>query len=233
MKLFFHPNPTLDSILSEEESVHAIKVLRLKENDRITIIDGKGNQFEAKIISSNAKKCQFEVLEKRTSIKHPYFLHVAVAPTKSIDRIEWFIEKAIEIGIDEISFLNCAHSERKNINIERIEKIAMSAMKQSLNLYFPKINDIVPFAKFVTQPRTEAAYIAHLEDGERKYFGTEIAKKDSILLLIGPEGDFSKEEIKLALDSKYSPVNLGQSRLRTETAALAGCFITNTIKNYL
>ncbi len=233
MKLFFHPHPTTDLVLSEEESLHAIKVLRLKEKDAIVIIDGKGCLYEAEITSANSKKCGFVLLTKKETKKHPYYLHIAVAPTKSIDRIEWFIEKAIEVGIDEISFLTCAHSERKNINLERIEKIAVSAMKQSMNLYLPIVNELISFTKFVSTSRNEACFIAHLEEGERKYFGKEISQKDKILILIGPEGDFSKEEIRLALDNNYTPVSLGESRLRTETAALASCFITTTLKNLL
>ena len=232
MKLFFHPNPTTDQTLSEEESLHAIKVLRLKEHDNITIIDGKGNQYEAEIIHAHPKKCGFKILNSKKEIKdRSYFLHLAVAPTKSIDRIEWLVEKAVEVGIDEISFLQCHHSERKNISAERIEKIAISAMKQSKNLYLPKINEMILFNKFISVPRKENCYIAHLEEGDRKLFQKEISDKADILILIGPEGDFSPEEIQLALNNNYIPVSLGTSRLRTETAALGACFITNTIKN--
>lgn len=232
MKLFFHPNPTADLILSEEESLHAIKVLRLNEQDTLTIIDGKGSLFEAQISNAHPKKCGFTILNSKKEQKNrSYNLHLAIAPTKSIDRMEWLVEKAVEIGVDEISFLQCDRSERKNINIERIEKIAISAMKQSMNLYLPIINEMILFNKFISTPRTEDCFIAHLEEGERKLFQKKISDKDNILILIGPEGDFSKEEIKLALDNKYTPVSLGASRLRTETAALAACFITNTIKN--
>jgi 16S rRNA (uracil1498-N3)-methyltransferase len=230
MKLFFHPNPVSEPVLSEEESIHAIKVLRLKENDLITIIDGRGHLYEAEINKANAKKCGFTILKTREETKkHSYRLHIAVAPTKSIDRMEWFIEKAIEIGVDEISFLLCEHSERKNINLERIEKIVVSAMKQSMNLYLPILHETMSFSEFISKPKKETCYIAHLEEGERKLFKNEIQGQQNILLLIGPEGDFSQEEIQEAIDNKYIPVSLGESRLRTETAALAACFICNTI----
>jgi 16S rRNA (uracil1498-N3)-methyltransferase len=232
MKLFFHPNPISEPVLSEEESIHAVKVLRLKEKDSITIIDGRGHVYEAEINKANAKKCGFTILQtKEKSKNHSYHLHVAIAPTKSIDRIEWFIEKAVEIGVDEISFLLCEHSERKNINMERIEKIVISAMKQSMNLYLPILHEMVSFSQFISKPKKESCYIAHLEEGDRKLFKNEILLQQNILILIGPEGDFSKEEIKLALDNNYTPVNLGESRLRTETAGLAACFICNTVKN--
>jgi 16S rRNA (uracil1498-N3)-methyltransferase len=232
MKLFFHPNPVVDAALNEEESMHAIKVLRLKEKDLIHIIDGKGNLYEAEINKAHAKKCGFRILtDKNEKKKHSYYLHIAIAPTKNIDRIEWFVEKAVEIGIDEITFLQCEHSERKNINQERIEKIAVSAMKQSMNLYLPILNEMTSFSKFLSLPKKENCFIAHLEDGERKLFKKEINNSENILILIGPEGDFSKEEIKEALAQRYVPVSLGESRLRTETAALAACFICSTVKN--
>lgn len=231
MKLFFHPDPLAELVLNEEESLHATKVLRLKEGDTISILDGKGKRYEAEITKANAKKCGFKIIETFSQEKtQNYSLHVAVAPTKSIDRIEWFVEKAIEVGIDEISFLLCDRSERKNINIERIEKIALSALKQSMNLYLPKINELESFSKFVSAKRDETGFIAHLEEGERKSFKKEIAAQEKILILIGPEGDFSEDEIKLAISNGFIPVSLGESRLRTETAALAACFICNTIK---
>ncbi|HVD97149.1 MAG TPA: 16S rRNA (uracil(1498)-N(3))-methyltransferase [Cytophagaceae bacterium] len=231
MKLFYHPDPLQELSLSEEESLHATKVLRLKEGDHISLLDGKGHRYEAELIKANAKKCSFKILETfEEQKKRSYSLHLAVAPTKNIDRIEWFVEKAVEIGIDEISFLQCEHSERKNINTERIEKIAVSALKQSMNLYLPVIHELVPYKKFISEKRDEHCFIAHLEEGDRKVFKQEIIDKERILILIGPEGDFSKEEIQLALAHGYIPVTLGESRLRTETAALAACFICNTIK---
>ena len=231
MKLFYHPDPLAELALSEEESLHATKVLRMKEGDEFTLLDGKGHQYRAEITSAKAKKCTFKIIDSKTeNNKRNYRLHIAVAPTKNIDRIEWFIEKAIEVGVDEISFLLCEHSERKNINLERIEKIAVSALKQSMNLYLPVLNDLIPYSKFISSTKTETCYIAHLEEGDRKLFKQEIRDKANILLLIGPEGDFTKEEIDLAIQHQYTPVSLGESRLRTETAALAGCFICDTLK---
>ncbi|HSZ25055.1 MAG TPA: 16S rRNA (uracil(1498)-N(3))-methyltransferase [Cytophagaceae bacterium] len=231
MKLFFHPNPTEDPLLNEEESLHAIKVLRLKEKDPISIIDGKGHLYNAEISKANPKKCGFTIFNTiEEQKKRSYYIHIAVAPTKNIDRMEWLVEKAVEIGIDEISFLLCDRSERKNINLERIEKIAVSAMKQSMNLYLPILHEMIPFSEFAAMPQKEVGYIAHLAEGERKLFKTEIAEKNSVLILIGPEGDFSKNEIQLALTHHYIPVSLGENRLRTETAALAACFTCHLMK---
>jgi len=229
MKLFYNPDYATN-ILSEEESLHAVKVLRLKEGDEIYVLDGKGGIHKSQIAQANAKKCGYRVIESEVHRRtRSYHLHVAVAPTKNIDRIEWFVEKAIEVGIDEISFLLCDRSERKNINMERIEKIAVSAMKQSMNLHLPTLNPMISFKDFVYVKREEDLYIAHLEDGERKLFKQEIEQKDKILLLIGPEGDFNSEEIKTAIANNFIPVSLGESRLRTETAALAACFVCSTI----
>lgn len=231
MKLFYHPDPLHEPLLSEEESLHATKVLRMKEGDRFLILDGKGNRYEAMITSTKARKCGFKILDSNAEpVKRNYRLHIAVAPTKNIDRIEWFVEKAIEAGVDEISFITCEHSERKHINLERIEKIAISALKQSMNLYLPVLHEMIPFHKFVAANRNESCYIAHLEEGHRKLFKEEIADKNNILLLIGPEGDFTRGEIELAVQRQYIPVSLGENRLRTETAALAGCFICSTVK---
>jgi 16S rRNA (uracil1498-N3)-methyltransferase len=232
MNLFFHPNPSETLVLSEEESMHAVKVLRLKEGETILLLDGKGNKYEAVITKAAPKKCAFSISTIHTETKkRTYRLHMAVAPTKSIDRTEWWVEKAIEIGIDEISFLQCERSERKNLNLERIEKIAISALKQSMNLHLPKLNPLTSFTDFIAAHSSTPVYMAHLGTGERRLFKNEIVSTTAITLLIGPEGDFSAAEIKLAQDRNIIAVSLGDSRLRTETAALAGCFICHTLKN--
>ncbi len=230
MRLFFHPNPESENQLSEEESQHAVKVLRLKEKDPISIIDGKGHLFAAEISKANFKKCEFRILSKKQyPLTRNYYLHIAIGPTKNIDRTEWFVEKAVEIGIDEISFLQSEHSERKNINIERIEKIAVSAMKQSMNMYIPKINPLISYSTFILENKNTANFIAHLEEGERKLLKNEVTGKQNICILIGPEGDFSPEEIKLALQNQFIPVSLGESRLRTETAGIVACNTVNLV----
>jgi 16S rRNA (uracil1498-N3)-methyltransferase len=232
MRLFYHPYPTSDSFLSEEESLHAVKVLRLQEGDTIRLMDGKGYWYDAKITKAHAKKCTFQIVQQSSlAPRRSYRLHIAVAPTKSIDRTEWFVEKAVEAGIDEISFLQCEHSERKNINLERFEKIVVSALKQSTNLYLPTLHPMVPFRQFAAQALSSQKFIAHLEDGERKLLKNELAATDDILILIGPEGDFSPEEIDFALKQGFAPVSLGESRLRTETAALAACFTCHIVKS--
>lgn len=228
MNLFYHPTPSIP-ILSEVESTHAIKVLRLKEGDTIQLLDGIGGFHTAIISKGHAKHCEILIQESRiTPRPRSYRLHIAVAPTKSADRIEWFVEKAIEIGVDELSFLHCEHSERKNMNLDRIEKIVVSALKQSMNFYKPILNPMVSFNQFVQNQPSSSRYIAHLEEGEKTLFKNVIQGNSSITLLIGPEGDFSPKEIQLALGNSFMPVSLGETRLRTETAALAGCFICNT-----
>jgi 16S rRNA (uracil1498-N3)-methyltransferase len=224
MNIFYHPSLHESTILSEDESMHAIKVLRIREGDTVSITDGKGNLYEATIQEANPRKCALSNLQLlQKSEPKPYRLHVAIAPTKNIDRIEWFVEKAIEVGIDEISFLLCDRSERKNINLERIQKIAVSAMKQSLHFQLPILNELISFDKF-TSTYTQG-FIAHLEEGMRYHLKDKVVETKDLTIIIGPEGDFSNEEISKALAKNYVPVSLGKNRLRTETAGLAACFI--------
>lgn len=209
------------AVLITEESWHCARVLRKKTGDKIHLIDGKGHSFEAELSFVSEKKCEAKILSGPVEQKkHPYFLHLAIAPTKQIDRIEWMVEKCVEIGIDEISFIQCKNSERVNVKTERILKIVESAVKQSLQAYIPKVNELTPFNKFVQDGTGDIKLIAHCEKAEKKVFKSFDIKNKSILILIGPEGDFSPDEIQLAIKNNFEALSLGENRLRTETAGL-------------
>lgn len=236
MQLFYHPDIEPLSVLtafSKEESRHLIRVLRKKRGDQILITDGKGNVYRAEIIDDNDKKCEVQVLKsERKPDSKGYRLHVAIAPTKSNDRFEWFLEKATEIGIDEISPIVCEHSERKKINLERCEKVLLSAMKQSLKFHLPKINDLQNFNELIQSASEEAKILAHCADEDKKSLHELISDQNDILVLIGPEGDFSPREIEKATVSGFKSLDLGTSRLRTETAGVVVCSITSFIKEF-
>jgi 16S rRNA (uracil1498-N3)-methyltransferase len=224
---FYAPDIMENPVLPEDESLHCTRVLRLKNGDTVTITDGKGFLCEAMLEAVNPKQCKVEILRRikpeKTFEAH---IHIAVAPTKNIDRMEWFVEKATEMGINEITFLKCEHSERKDINLLRINKIAVSAMKQSQKAFLPDIREMIDFKTFINRSFQEMKMIAHCENTERKPMTSLYAHNSDALVLIGPEGDFSKEEINQAINADFIPVSLGNSRLRTETAALVAC---NTI----
>ncbi len=228
MQLFYNPNIS-ESIkevtFDKEESRHIIKVLRMKEGDTIKITNGKGSFFDAEIISANPKGCLVKIISEEVQQPLPYQLHLAVAPTKLNDRYEWFLEKATEIGITEITPIICDHSERKTIKPERYEKILQSAMKQSLKAFLPVLNEAVSFKDFVTSENTSEGLncIAHCEETDKKSLKSVLLPKKKTTILIGPEGDFSSEEIELAKKVGFIPVTLGESRLRTETAAIVAC----------
>lgn len=234
MQLFYSPDitPPLYT-LSEEESGHCVRVLRLKEGDSLHITDGKGTLYRAEVEDAHPKHCTIRIVEEhREWEKRPYSLTVAVAPTKNIDRIEWFVEKATECGIDRIVPILCDHSERKVIKGERLEKIAISAMKQSLKAYLPTIEPLTPIRELLAEPFDGVRLIAHCEeDMERIFMGNLIDKGDNVMVLIGPEGDFSKEEIVAARKAGFREVTLGKERLRTETAALAAAMFTAFVNN--
>lgn len=204
----------------KEESRHIVKVLRKKEGDTIQITNGKGSLFSSEIIFASEKKCEVKITEETVYEPMPYYLHLAVAPTKMNDRYEWFLEKATEIGISEITPIICEHSERTAFKADRFEKILQSAMKQSLQFYLPKLNEPVAYNTFVKQQRDGQLFIAHCEETDKKLLKTELQPKQKATILIGPEGDFSTKEIELALAQQYIPVSLGNTRLRTETAAV-------------
>ncbi|RNI30512.1 16S rRNA (uracil(1498)-N(3))-methyltransferase [Rufibacter latericius] len=234
MHLFFTPDlqPSDTSYtLSEEESKHAARVLRLSQGEAVTLIDGRGGWFEAEIAEPNPKKTKISILQHHQDFgQRKYRVHIAVAPTKNMDRMEWFVEKAVEMGIDEITFLQCARSERKNLNLARLEKIAISAMKQSMKSYLPVLNPLTRYPDFLKQPHEGQRFIAHLVEGqERHSLAKSLSGEDTYTVLIGPEGDFSPEEVNQALEAGFKPVTLGQSRLRTETAALAACHTIHVV----
>jgi len=221
---FFHVPQPSTGVLPEEESLHAARVLRLEAGDVISLLDGKGGLYTAEITIPHAKRCGFRILSERTKgTGRDYRLHVAIAPTKNIDRLEWFVEKAVEIGVDEITPLLCRFSERKQLNIDRIEKILIAACKQSVQTVFPKLNPLTPFEELVSLAPEGCKCIAHCYPLEKKDFKMQITGQTDLLILIGPEGDFSLEEVELAVSNGFIPVTLGESRLRTETAGIMSC----------
>jgi len=224
MYLFYTPNIDTENYLSEEESAHCVRVLRYTRGDEILLTDGRGNTYNARITNPHPKHCEFEILSKERQQKsHDFYLHIAIAPTKNIERMEWMVEKCTEIGVDEITPLLCRYSERKQIREDRLEKIILSAAKQSLTPYLPKLNSLTDYSSFVSQAKEETRFIAHCYKEEKRELKDEIQKGKSCLVLIGPEGDFSEEEVKKALSSGFVPVSLGNSRLRTETAGVVAC----------
>ena len=217
--------------LHEEESNHLINVRRLKIGEIVRITDGEGQLFISEIRSIEKRACILHVIEKEVSHKKPFLLHLAIAPTKSIDRIEWFLEKATEMGIDQITFLECRHSERKQVNLERLNRIVVSAMKQSLKTFLPILNPIIDFKTFVTQPTPGTKLICSMSAFENETFKKKYQKENMLTAIIGPEGDFHADELLLANENGYEPISLGQSRLRTETAALAVCTLFNFVNS--
>lgn len=229
MQVFYTPDIANDTYtLNEEESKHCSRVLRLEVGDVVHLIDGVGGLYEAELTNINKKNVQLKVVNKQSDFgKRNHYLHIAIAPTKNIDRLEWFLEKATEIGIDEITPIICDRSERKIVKEDRLEKVVTAAVKQSLTAYHPKVNQAVTFAQFLAKQSDGNKLIAHCMDGDKSYIDQLIKPTETCLLLIGPEGDFSPAEIEIALQNGYKPVTLGNTRLRTETAALAGCFEVN------
>jgi RNA methyltransferase, RsmE family len=224
MQLFYTPDISSNPELPEEEARHCIRVLRLAEGAEIGLTDGKGYFYKAIIEQANPKHCLVSIKEtKQQPSLWPFHLHIAVAPTKHIDRLEWFAEKATEIGIDAITCLKCRYSERKELKPERIEKILISAMKQSLKATLPQLTGMTDFKAFIKQPFEGKKFIAHCEEGKKPLLKQVCQPGENALILIGPEGDFSTEEIALAKEAGFTAISLGESRLRTETAALVAC----------
>jgi len=231
MHLFYTPDidPSHPQyFLSEEESKHAIRVLRLEVGAEVQLIDGRGGLYTAEIKDAHPKRTILQITNIITAFNNRnHYLHIAVAPTKNIERLEWFLEKATEIGIDEISLIICQRSERKDVKADRLNKIITSAIKQSLKAYHPVLNELIQFNKFLSQQFDGQKYIAHCEKGGKANLSDELQKQGRYLILIGPEGDFSPNEIDDALQSGFKAITLGSSRLRTETAALEACFEIN------
>lgn len=224
MNTFFGIIQNNVAILNEDESLHCVKVLRHKVGDIIQVIDGKGTRAIGKIEAAHAKQCAVSLTEKEVvKQSRNYKLHIAIAPTKNIERIEWFVEKAVEIGIDEISFIKCKNSERSVIKDDRLKKVAEAAVKQSQQAFIPKMNSLVDFKEFIKTNSSDVKLIAHCEKESKQHIKQFITVNKSFTVLIGPEGDFNKDEISLALATSYLPVALGESRLRTETAGIFAC----------
>ena len=226
MQLFYNPNITNQEksfAFDKEESKHIIKVLRKKEGDILHVTNGLGFLFNTKIALASDSKCTVNILSFEKQKPSKYHLHLAVAPTKMNERYEWFLEKATEIGIQEITPIICDHSERKVIKTERFQKIIESAMKQSLHYYLPKLNEPIILKDFLKREITGAKFIAHCEETHKITLKSQIIQSQDTTILIGPEGDFSIKEIEIALNNNYIPISLGNTRLRTETAAIVAC----------
>ena len=224
-RFFYVPNAANETEMPMEEAMHALRVLRLKSGDEMFLMDGNGTFYRAEVTIAATKHCMYEIKETLPQQKGwTGHIHLAMAPTKMMDRVEWLVENATEIGFDEMSFLNCKLSERKSMRTVRLDKIAIAAVKQSRKPWKPKINSFVNFKDFVSQPREGRKYIAHCyEEIERTDLFRELSampKEESVTVLIGPEGDFSFDEVQLAISKGYQPITLGNSRLRTETAGL-------------
>ncbi len=239
MHLFYTPDINADHYtLNEEESKHCVRVLRLTMGDHIVLIDGKGGLYDAEITLDHPKRCEVKIITKKKGVgKRSYQLHLAIAPTKNMDRLEWFAEKATEIGIDELSLLNCQHSERVVVKNERLEKVLISAMKQSVKAYLPKLNEIIDIKKFITESKEFKGqkFIAHCHDtmneDEDIHLKKQYHPKQNALILIGPEGDFSADEVRFAVKNGFQEISLGSSRLRTETAALTACLTVHILNS--
>ena len=229
MHIFYTPDISGNNYtLNETESKHCVRVLRLDKGDEITLVDGCGGYFTAEIADPNPKRCLVNVIKSELNFGLRNFqIHVAIAPTKNIERMEWFLEKATEIGISRVIPILCQHSERKEIKHERLEKVMVSAMKQSLKAYLPQLDDLTKLSDLIRQPFEGQKFIAHCGEQHRELLKNRINPNPNYLILIGPEGDFSPEEIELALKSGFQAVSLGDSRLRTETAGVVACHTLN------
>jgi len=230
MHIFYTPDITQNTYtLNEEESKHCVRVLRLTVGSIVNLVDGKGGFYTAEITSDNPKKVSLSILKVEEDFhKRNHYLHVAVAPTKNIDRLEWFLEKATELGIDEITPIITDRSERRVVKEDRLNKVITSAVKQSIKAYHPKLNDAISFDAFLKEPFEGEKLIAHcIDQGEKQFISKLVSPYQKYLILIGPEGDFTPEEVNLALNKGFKALTLGDNRLRTETAALAVCFEIN------
>ncbi len=234
MHIFYTPDISGNNYtLSEDESKHCVRVLRLGKGDQIMLVDGLGGCFNAEITDPNPKRCTVKVIQSELNFGFRKFqIQIAIAPTKNIERMEWFLEKATEIGINRVIPILCQHSERKEIKPERLEKVMVSAMKQSLKAYLPQLDPLTKLSELIRQPFEGQKFIAHCEEQGRELLKNRIVQNQNYLILIGPEGDFSPEEIELALKSGFEAVSLGESRLRTETAGVVACHTLNLLNEF-
>ena len=228
MNLFFEPGINQGvRFLDEAESFHAVKVLRRKRGDHIRITDGKGSFYDAVITNADTRRCTFDIVEQHEEPAPGYAIHIAISPTKNADRIEWFVEKAVEIGVTEISLIDCDHTERRHQKTDRLEKVTLSAMKQSLKARLPVVNPLRPLRDFMSTVTADQKFIAYVDNDNQELLKNVITPRSAYVVLIGPEGDFSKEELTLAEQNGFQKVSLGPSRLRTETAGIVACHILN------
>lgn len=224
MNIFYKANIQGELItLDPVESNHCIKVMRYKRGDALRLIDGRGGLYEAEIVDDDHKACKVSIVSKQLEYEPlPYELHIAIAPTKNIDRFEWFLEKATEIGVTSIVPILTSRSERKNIRLDRLEKVIISAMKQSVKAYLPSISELLPYDNWLMKQTQGSRFIAHCMDGPKiDLWKAECS--DSITILIGPEGDFTEDELSQAVKAGFQPASLGTYRLRTETAGVVAC----------
>jgi 16S rRNA (uracil1498-N3)-methyltransferase len=224
MQIFYAPEITTSPFLPEDEARHALRTLRMSEGDELCLTDGRGSFYQAIIRKADVRRCEVEIIAQQPQPPLRNFrLHIALAPTKNMERTEWLCEKATEIGVDAITLLNCRFSERREARTDRLEKIMVSAIKQSGKATLPQLCGMTPFGEFIARPFTGQAFIAHCAEGEKPLLQHLCRPLADTLILIGPEGDFSPDEIQSAIARGFSPVSLGASRLRTETAALVAC----------
>ncbi|WP_421798584.1 16S rRNA (uracil(1498)-N(3))-methyltransferase [Haliscomenobacter sp.] len=236
MNIFFASNIVGDLLEFDEEEIRHLLVLRYSRLDQIQVVDGKGNWYVAELVDLGKKRAVAKVIERTSSSQRkPYHLHLAIAPTKNIDRLEWFLEKATEIGVDEITPILCRNSERTQVRLDRLEKILLSAMKQSLKVFLPKLNPLTPLKTFIQEQENFAGQkcIAWISDPPGKLLQQTYIPAQNVIVVIGPEGDFSPDEIELAQQHNFVPVSLGQSRLRTETAGVVAVHTIELMNGYL
>lgn len=230
MIIFYAPDILSDPTLPEEDSGHAVRVLRHTEGDEVICVDGRGVFYHCHITSAHHKHCGLAIDSTEEEKHWPYRVELAVAPTKNLDRIEWMLEKTTEMGLDAMIPLRCRFSERKELKLERMTRIAVSAMKQSLKATLPELREMTDIKAFLKEPFDGQKFIAHcFKDAPRVLLSQAVKPGTAVRILIGPEGDFSEEEIQLAIDNGYQPISLGEQRLRTETAALAAVHTVHVI----
>ena len=231
MEYFYQPNIAANTLyLDEEESKHCARVLRKKIDDQIIVLDGDGGSYRCEITALHQKKVEFRIIEKKIINQATYAIHLIIAPTKNADRMEWFLEKSIEVGVHQISFVRCQNSERNHINMSRIKKKVISAIKQCQNPYLPVLNDIISLKDYLSSADQDSEkYICHASSGKGNFILNTANKHTSYQVLVGPEGDFTKEELIMVQEKGFVPISLGDSRLRTETAGLVACVLLNAL----